>query len=57
MNAPEHALRFLEVALVASLRGLLIATALGFAMTVVFLTWCSGGLAHLLEVLQRHPQA
>lgn len=55
MNTTGNALRLAEMALLASLQGLLIATAFGFAMTVLLLSWCSGALGHLLEVLQRHP--
>lgn len=56
MNTIENTLRMVEMTVLASVRGLLIATAFGFAMTVVFLSWCSGALGHLLEALQRHPQ-
>lgn len=56
MNATGNALRIVEVTVLASLRGLFIATAFGFAMTVLLLSWCSGALGHLLEILQRHPQ-
>lgn len=56
MNTIENTLRMVEMTVLASLRGLLIATAFGFAMTVVFLSCCSGALGHLLEALQRHPQ-
>ena len=55
MNATGNALRIAEVTVLASLRGLFIATAFGFGMSVLLLSWCSGALGHLLEALQRHP--